>query len=104
MHSDIGGGYAEPEPANSANHAMNPRQPIRSLNQEVRRIKSGAAKHRLIADGWYIAGCRSSGTYPVLVFFQRVPDFIHRHLTGPGGMAGIHQQESADARFRVKKQ
>ena len=55
MHSDIGGAYAEPDPANPT---LDPAKPIRSLNQEVRRIKSSAEKFRLIAAGWYTDGSR----------------------------------------------
>jgi hypothetical protein len=53
VHSDVGGGYVEPDPQNPT---MDPRQPIRNLNLEVRRISNEAEKKALIAQGWYTDG------------------------------------------------
>lgn len=53
VHSDVGGGYVEPDPQNAT---MDPHKPIRSLNLEVRRIANAAEKKKLIAEGWYTDG------------------------------------------------
>lgn len=51
VHSDVGGGYVEPDPNNMD---MDPHCKIRSLNQEVRYFFSYAGMQESLVRGWYV--------------------------------------------------
>lgn len=81
VHSDIGGAYAEPDPANPT---MDPHKPIRSLNKEVRRIKSGAEKRQLIAQGWYTDGSAPGTPNQFVPWMGNIPAIRSYELTFRG--------------------